>query len=111
MRVGERIRFPDGTTAFIDYSVRRRKISSWPATRSDLDRAGFRLELGMLRRPCKRCGTTIEFWRTPNDQYIPLEPVKDDPNLFLCHFGTCPHANTFRRKEYEPRPTQRELFK
>jgi hypothetical protein len=82
----------------------------WPATRQELYAAGYQRELMRPARPCKRCGTRIEFWKTPDRQLMPIEVGKEDSNELYCHFATCPHADEFRKEQGPPRAKQRELF-
>lgn len=43
------------------------------------------------------CGATMELWRTPNDQVIPMNPMSDDDAKAESHFATCPKAKQFRK--------------
>jgi hypothetical protein len=81
----------------------------WPATRNELYAAGYVREMNKPARPCKRCGTRIEFWRTPANQLMPIEVSKENDRELLCHFATCPHADEFRQP-LERKPKQRELL-
>jgi hypothetical protein len=83
---------------------------TWPATRKELYAHGYVRAMHIPSRPCRKCGTRIEFWRTPDNQLMPLEPTQGRDAPLLCHFATCPNAKEFRRPEYKPRPTQKELF-
>lgn len=40
------------------------------------------------------CGAEIEFWKTPNGKWIPLNPETLTP-----HHATCPDVDRFRRKK------------
>lgn len=83
----------------------------WPATRNELYRAGYQREFEIPTRPCKRCNTSIEFWRTPEGKLMPLEPSPENKNEMLCHYATCPHADEFRKeKKIEKESMQPSLF-
>jgi hypothetical protein len=81
----------------------------WPATRKELYAAGYERALTIPPRPCKCCGKTIHFWRTPDKALMPVEISAENDNELLCHFNTCPHADEFRRAA-ATKPKQRELF-
>ena len=72
---------------------------TFPATRGELTAAGYEF---VYTRPCKRCQRALEFWRTPENKYAPLEVLEG--NKLQSHFSTCPFADEFRR------PKQNELF-
>jgi hypothetical protein len=104
---------PNGDVGIICYwTPRRRKNVSptWPMTRKQLYAAGYNRMMEIPARPCKRCGTRIEFWRTPEDHIMPIEENREHKDEMLCHFSTCPHAAEFRKPEHKARPIQRELF-
>jgi len=82
----------------------------WPATRKALYAAGYHRVMIIAARPCKKCGTRIEFWKTPGGKLMPLEDNPENSKELLCHFDTCPHAEEFRKPEQKARPIQRELF-
>ena len=112
----ERIRMADGSVAIVCSSAPRRarktmpgKIT-WPATRKDLYGAGYKREITIPARACKRCGQQIQFWRTPGGKLMPLEENPENRDELLCHFYTCPHADEFRKEDLKPRPIQKELF-
>lgn len=69
---------------------------TWPAERQALSIRGYRLKYA---RPCRLCGTKIEFWSTPNHKLIPLEKTVND--LRLPHHSTCPKAAEFQKKRAE----------
>lgn len=83
-----------------------------PATRSQIKEAGYVFEFA---RPCKRCGVSLEFYRTPAKALSPLEPiVVDRVWLMDSHFKTCPFANEFHKKSAPApapkKPDQGDLF-
>jgi len=80
-----------------------------PATREQLEAAGYREELSRL---CKRCSRQIEFWRTPNGSLAPLEvEIVGGEWLRVSHFETCPFANEFRKATPPPQKSkQGELW-
>lgn len=42
---------------------------------------------------CRGCGREIEWWLTPKEKHIPL-----DPRTFEPHFATCPQRDQFKKK-------------
>jgi hypothetical protein len=105
----ERVDLGNGNFAIVCGGHRMKKKSTagevqFPATSMRLEAAGYRLE---YTRPCKRCGTLIEFWRTRAGKYAPLERQEKDPkHRRVSHFSTCPFANEFRKTD-----TQMDLFR
>lgn len=82
----------------------------WPATRKELYAWGYTRDIQKPARKCKRCPAMIELWQTPTKTWMPLEVTKEDKNLLICHFATCPNANEFRRDDWKPAATQAKLF-
>lgn len=39
------------------------------------------------------CGRDIEWWITPNQSKLPLDPVTHEP-----HWATCPNSRSFKKK-------------
>lgn len=62
----------------------------FPKTEEELKEAGY--EFGN-RSHCRGCGAEIEWWTTPRDKRIPL-----DPGTMEAHWATCPNAGDFRKK-------------
>lgn len=78
----------------------------------------------MSERPCKACGMKIEMIEGPNGKHIPAQRIRTvyqridldhsshlrkadiaqaqgdpyPPVLYVSHFETCPHADSFSRK-------------
>ena len=73
---------------------------NFPATRAQLDQAGYRFEFA---RRCKRCNSPLEFYRTPTKALAPLEPVLiGGAWLMASHFARCPFAEEFRKASPAP---------
>lgn len=81
-----------------------------PATREAIKQGGYKFEFA---RPCKRCGTHLEFYRTPAKALLPLEAViVDGVWLMDSHFKTCPFRDEFKKASAAPvaKPDQGDLF-
>lgn len=73
-------------------------MSAFPATRGEMLNAGYKY--GSTEQ-CKGCQATIEFWYTPQNTRIPMNPMReaDSAAPVKSHFATCPQAEEFRRKK------------
>ena len=81
-------------------------MSAWPATRQWLVENGFTLE---VRRRCsgKKCGMTIEFWRTPSGRLMPLNLADyRDQSSLRPHWEVCADQREFRGKPTEEKPVK-----
>ena len=47
---------------------------------------------------CRGCGEDIEWWKTPNNKPIPMNPMKSGSDSATAHWATCPEAESFRKK-------------
>jgi len=64
----------------------------WPYnTPEDLKEAGYKLS-GSGRCRGQNCGAMIEWWKTPQDHNIPIDPDTMQP-----HWATCPNSKSFKR--------------
>lgn len=79
-------------TATRDTSFGGQRINMpFPTTRFELEEQGYRFnDTGV----CRGCQATIEWWITPQNRPMPL-----DPGTFKPHWATCSKADNFRRKK------------
>ena len=69
---------------------------SFPKTEEELWKQGYRFyKKGRCNGP--NCRADIEWWDTPNNKQIPLDPGTMEP-----HWGTCPDRERFR-KDKQPK--------
>ena len=47
---------------------------------------------------CKGCGEDIEWWSTPSNKNIPMNPMKRGSDAAVAHWSTCTEADFFRKK-------------
>ena len=62
----------------------------FPKTEEELVKAGYLYD---NTGKCSGCGQIIEWWITPNQKRMPM-----DPGIMESHFSTCPKADKFRKK-------------
>ena len=64
----------------------------WPYHNdTELNRAGYKFDrMGICRG--KDCSKKIEWWLTPKDKWMPLDPGTMEP-----HWTTCPNQKDFRK--------------
>ena len=72
----------------------RKVVTSMPHTRRELIERGYQLTGS---GNCRACDQHIEWWRTPNGNSAPYDPMTDADSVARSHFATCTHANQFRR--------------
>lgn len=79
----------------------------FPATRTQLEAAGYKF---VFARPCKRCKAELEFHRTPTGNLAPLQIVILDGGAWLLdsHFKTCPFRDEFKKPNVPSK--QKDLF-
>ena len=65
-----------------------------PKTRRELLQYGYQF---CDSDDCRGCGKHIEFWRTPNGNRAPYDPMAGVDSRAVSHFATCTHASSFRR--------------
>jgi hypothetical protein len=63
-------------------------MSPFPKTDTELTARGYKFE---NTQHCRGCNALIEFWLTPKQKHIPLNPGTLEP-----HWATCPNARDFR---------------
>lgn len=79
-----------------------------PATRAQLQEAGYKFEFA---RPCRKCGINLEFYRTPTTALAPMEStVVNKEWVMVSHFQTCQFADEFKKKAPKPASKQGDLF-
>lgn len=61
----------------------------FPKTDTELAARGYTFD---GKAHCKGCNAEIEWWTTPKNKHIPL-----DPGTLVPHWSTCPNAKEFRR--------------
>ena len=67
---------------------------SFPTTREEMEEANY---IRDGRETCKGCGATMEFWITPEQKAIPMNPMPKPTSTAISHFATCPYAARFRK--------------
>lgn len=72
----------------------------FPPTHRELVEVGYTLTgLGQ----CRGCEADIEWWKTPEDKFIPMNRMLDENSEVVSHWATCPKANQFRKEERKAR--------
>jgi hypothetical protein len=89
------------------------KDMNLPASRDEIRAAGWTF---IEQRPCRRCQTILEFWKTPEGKTHALEVRPEIDRKLDTHFRHCPHAAELRKQTGKaPRPPANErqgaLFK
>jgi len=77
---------------------------AFPATCEAMIKAGYRRS---NYSRCKGCNAPIEWWITPTNSRITMEPMPHPHSTATSHWATCPHEKDFRRKK-EPRSCKPE---
>ncbi len=64
---------------------------------------------GRPSKPCEACGTPLYFVQMPSRRWMPVEveandpeqcePIRDATGLGVSHFGSCPEADSFRKRD------------
>lgn len=62
----------------------------FPKTESGLAEQGYKFA---NKGTCRGCKAEIEWWDTPKNKMIPLDPGTLEP-----HWGTCPKRDDFKKK-------------
>lgn len=106
----ERVDLGNGNFAIVCGGRKMKPKTKLPATREELNRAGWRHSVS---RDCKLCHSPLEFWITPNGKLMPLDPILDGNKWLLAsHWATCVFADSFRakkdlaKKKTEPAPAK-----
>jgi hypothetical protein len=47
---------------------------------------------------CRGCGDDIEWWTTPNQKNIPMNPMQRGSDEAVAHWSTCPDRDMFRKQ-------------
>lgn len=66
----------------------------FPETFDELKAAGYRFENDS---ECKGCGDPIEWWVTPNNRTIPMNPMTKGKSPAIPHWSTCVESDSFRK--------------
>lgn len=66
----------------------------FPETSDALKAAGYQWQNDGV---CKGCGADIEWWRTPQGKYLPMDPMERGSSRAISHFATCSDTPLFRR--------------
>ena len=61
----------------------------FPTSTIDLQLAGYRFK---DKGTCRGCGAPIEWWLTPRNANMPL-----DPKTMVPHWGSCPAREQFKK--------------
>jgi hypothetical protein len=69
---------------------------SFPETLAALEAAGYK-HVSYSR--CVGCKAAIEWWTTPNDRPIPMDPMAQPDSPALAHFATCPEVAKFKKRK------------
>lgn len=81
-----------------------------PADYKALQAAGWTFQFS---RQCRLCNRSLEFWRTKEKKFMPLESITVEGKWLLAsHWATCPRADRFRKgkMDTEGGERQRSLF-
>lgn len=65
----------------------------FPKTQRELKAAGYVFSNDAA---CKGCGADIEWWTTPTNRKIPMDPMPSDSSQAVSHWATCPEQAAFR---------------
>lgn len=61
----------------------------FPETKEGLIAAGYKFK---NESHCRGCNALIEWWETPKEKFMPL-----DPETLIPHWKNCPKAKDFRK--------------
>lgn len=64
---------------------------AFPKTEAELHEQGYHFKDKAL---CRGCQAKIEWWMTPAQKFIPLDPDTHEP-----HWGSCPAREQFKKKK------------
>jgi hypothetical protein len=71
---------------------------SFPETRELMQEAGYKR---LYYTRCRGCRGPMEWWVTPNQKRIPMNPMAWPHSPAVSHFATCPKADDFRKQAKE----------
>ena len=75
--------------------VNRKIVKQMPHTRRELIEQGYQ---SIGNGVCSGCNAQILWWRTPNGNNAPYNPMDDATSPAVSHFATCPAKQAFRRQ-------------
>ena len=67
----------------------------FPQTLDELKSAGY---VFSNHATCKGCMADIEWWTSPKGSKLPMDPMERGTSPAKAHFGSCPEADSFRKK-------------
>lgn len=71
-------------------------IMPFPATLAAMEQAGYkRVNYGR----CSGCNAPIEWWTTPKNMPIPMNPMPLPESAAISHFANCPEVARFRKRK------------
>lgn len=66
----------------------------FPRTFDEMKAAGYTFDNDA---ECRGCGDAIEWWITPNNKKMPMNPMTSGSSPAVAHWSTCSDAPSFRR--------------
>ena len=67
----------------------------FPATKAEMIEEGYEW---ITDKVCP-CGETMELWKTPRQQVMPMNPMAELQSPAVSHWATCSKAEQFRRRK------------
>ena len=69
---------------------------AFPKTLDEMKERGYVFD---NHAECRGCGDAIEWWKTPNDKNIPMNPMERGSSEAVAHWATCSEQDSFRKKD------------